>query len=102
MLDTLALVVVQEFLDLRLVVLALIKRYADLAVRTGHRFGEQPGGLALDVEISDLAEIEHPLVEARPGLHVAAADVVGQMIDISEPGAIRLFACGGAGNGDEI
>src|ERR1700733_5216172 len=44
-LDALAFVVVQELLDLRLVVLAFIERNADLAVRTGHGLGDQPGDL---------------------------------------------------------
>ena len=87
-LDALALVVVQEFLDLRLVVLALVERDADLAVGTGHRLGEQAGDLALDVEVADLAEVEHALVEVGPGLHVAAVHVVRQMIDV---GAARRW-----------
>ena len=53
-LDALALVVVQEFLDLRFVVLALVERNADLAVGAGHGLGEQAGDLALDVEVADL------------------------------------------------
>ena len=87
MLDALAAVLGQVLLDLALVVLALVDRDADLAARRGHRLREQPGLLALDVEVADLAEAEQPLVEPRPDAHVAALDVVGQVIDDLEAGA---------------
>ena len=92
MLDALATIVVQELLDLRFVVLALVERDADLAVRAGHGLGEQARGLALDVEIADLAEVEHALVEIGPGLHVAAMDVVGQMVDVGQRSWIAIVA----------
>ena len=65
-LDALAAIFAQVFLDLRLVVLRLVDRDADLAAGAGQRAREQPGLLALDVEVADLAEIEQLLVEARP------------------------------------
>src|SRR4051794_19950104 len=40
-LDALALIFAQELLDLALVVLALVKRNADLSAGAGHRLGEQ-------------------------------------------------------------
>ena len=45
------------------------------------RARKQAGFLSLDAEVADLAEVEQPLVEARPQIHVAAPDVVGQVID---------------------
>ena len=78
------------FLDLRLVVGALVDRDADLAARAGHRLGLQPGELALDVEVADLAEIEEPLVELRPLVHPAAMHIVRQVIDVGEPDAFGL------------
>src|ERR1700722_1802989 len=92
MLDTLAAINVQKLLDLRLLVPALVKRNADLAVGTGHCLRIQARGLPLDVEESDLAEIEHALIELRPALHVAALDVVRQVIYMREPGALSALA----------
>ena len=88
MLDAFALVVPQVFFDLALLIRALVDRNADLAVRAGQRLGEQAGQLALDVEVADLAEVEDALVEIRPGIHVAAVDVVGQVIDVVQAGAV--------------
>ena len=51
----------------------------------------EPGQLALDVEVADLAEIEQPLVEARPFVHPAAMHVVRQVIDVGEPRARRML-----------
>src|SRR5471030_2002853 len=76
------------FLDLRLVVGALIDRDADLAARAGHRLGLEAGQLAFDVEVADLAEIEETLVERRPFVHAAAMHVVRQVIDVSEADAL--------------
>ena len=89
-LDALAVIGGEIFLDLRLVVGAFVDRDADLAARAGHRLGLQPGQLALDVEVADLAEIEEPLVEARPFIHAAAMNVVGQVIDVGEADALRI------------
>src|SRR5665213_557023 len=102
MLDPFALVIVQKLLDLRSIVLALVERNADLPIRTGHGFGKQARNLAFDVEVADLAEIEYPLVEVRPSLHVAALHVVRQMIDVGEPGAARALALRGALDGHEV
>src|ERR1700688_4982843 len=61
----------------------------DLAVGAGQRPREQAGRPALDIEKADLAEIEQSFVEAGPDIHAAAMDVVGEVIDIIEPGALR-------------
>ena len=42
---------------------------------------KRPVFLALDVEVADFAEIEQALVEARPLVHVAAMDVVREVVD---------------------
>jgi hypothetical protein len=84
MLDALALILAKELLDLALVVLALVQRDPDLAARAGHRFGEQAGLRALDVEIANLAEVEEPLVEIGPHRHPAAVNIVGEMVDVGQ------------------
>ena len=80
---------VEIFLDLAGIAGVLVDRNADLAVRAGQRPREQAGGAALDVEEADLAEVEQPFVEAGPDIHAAAMDVVGQVIEIKQPGALR-------------
>ena len=45
--------------------------------------------LAFDVEVADLAEIEELFVEAGPLVQAPAIDVVGQVVDIVEAGALR-------------
>src|SRR5262249_42224161 len=62
-LNALAVILVQVFLDLALVVRRFVDRNADLAIRTGQRLGEQTGELAFDVEVADLPEIEQALIE---------------------------------------
>src|SRR4029079_3312941 len=54
---------------------------------------EQARRAALDVEETDLAEVEQFCVEAGPDLHAAAMDVVGEMIDVEHHGArgTRIF-----------
>src|SRR3546814_12399907 len=85
MLDTLAIIGAQIFLDLALAARALfVERDADLAVGGGHRFRRQSGIFALDVEIADLAKASAPFVDGRPMRHAADIDSVGQMIDRSE------------------
>ncbi|MNO91899.1 hypothetical protein D3C76_834580 [compost metagenome] len=80
-LDAFAVVLADEFLDLRLVVRRLVDRDADLAAGRGHGAGEQAGELAFDVEVADLAEVGDALVEAGPHVHLPALDVVGQVVD---------------------
>ena len=58
----------------------------------------QAGELALDVEEADLAEVEELAVEVEPGVHVAAMDVVGQVVEIVETHAPGL----GGGNPVEL
>ena len=80
-LDALAVVLAQVFVDLALVVGGLVERDAHDAVRRGHCLGHQAGLGALDVEVADLAEVEQALVVVRPLLHVAHEQVVGQVVD---------------------
>ncbi len=89
MLDALAAIHLEIFLDLAGIAGVFVDRNADLAVGTGQRPREQAGRAALDVEKADLAEIEQSFVEAGPDIHAAAMDVVGEVIDIMQPGAFR-------------
>ena len=57
-LDALALVGVQVFLDLAAVVGGFVDRDADLAVRAGQGAGEQAGVFALDVEVADFRKLK--------------------------------------------
>src|SRR3546814_3798174 len=66
-------------------ILAFVQGNADRAVGGDHRLAEQPRRLALDVEIFLLLEAEQLGVEARPGSHLAAPDVVREMIEQFEP-----------------
>ena len=81
MLDALAVIGIEIFVDLRLVVRASLIGMRILPHGLVIACDFEAGELALDVEIADLAEIEEPLVEAGPFLHAAAIDVVGQMVD---------------------
>jgi len=89
-LDTLAFVVTQVFLDLALRVRRLVDGNTNLSARTRHRTRIQSGELAFDVEIADLSEAEKLFVEARPRVHPPAMHVMRQMIDVVEPGASGL------------
>ena len=93
-LDAFAVILAQVLLDLALVVLRLVDRDADLAARTGHGARQEPGALALDVEVADLAEAEQLLVEAGPDIHAPAADVVRQMVDQGEACSLGRRALG--------
>ena len=85
MLDPLPLVLAQVLLDLGLVVGGFVDGDADLAAGGRHGAGMQPGQLAFDVEVANFPEVADPLVEVGPDVHVAAMDVVGQVIDLVEP-----------------
>src|SRR6185437_12381066 len=87
-LNALAVILPQILLDLALFVLRFVDGNADLPAGTGHRAGEQAGMLALDVEVTDLAEVEQLFVEALPLVHVAALHVVSEMIDARETGIL--------------
>src|SRR6516162_1979755 len=67
-LDAFAVISLKIFGDLRFVVGALVDRNANPPVRASHSLRAQPGQLALDVEVADLAEIEQALVEFGPQL----------------------------------
>src|SRR5512139_2979626 len=62
-LDALALVNAEIFLDLSGFAGVLVDRNPDLAIRAGQRAREQARRAALDVEEADLAEVEQPCVE---------------------------------------
>src|SRR5690606_16823855 len=91
MLDAFAVIGVEVFGDLRLVVGAFVDRDADLAAGAGHSLRLEPGQLAFDVEILDLAEIEEALVELRPFRHAAAMYIMGEMVDIGEADAFWIL-----------
>ena len=54
------------------------------------RAADQAGELAVDVEEVDLLEAEQLAVEGPPLVHVAAIDIVGQVVEIIEADAFRL------------
>ncbi len=91
-LDAFAVVIADEFLDLALVILALVQRDADRAIRRDHRLAEQARRLALDVEILLLLEAEELVVEGRPHAHLAALHIVGEVVEQVEPDII--LGCG--------
>src|SRR5205807_1018123 len=49
------------------------------------------GRAALDVEEANLAEVEQLFVKAGPHVHTAAMDIVGEVIDVIEPRAHRMW-----------
>src|ERR1700737_1914962 len=77
MLDALAAIDAEIFLDLAGLAGVLIDRNPDLAVRAGQRPREQAGGAALDIEKPDLPEVEQFFVEAGPDIHAAAMNIGG-------------------------
>ena len=89
MLNALALILMQIFLDLAFVVGGFVDRYADLAARARQGPREKAGLFSFDVEIADLPEIEEILVEAIPAVHIAAEDIIGQMIKVVYAAADR-------------
>src|SRR5439155_15452940 len=91
MLDAFAVIRDQIFLNLALVVGALVDGDSNLAAGTRHRLALQSGELGFDVEVADLAEVDQPLVEARPLLHATAMDVVRQVVDGRKPRSLRLW-----------
>src|SRR3546814_9931379 len=62
------------------------------------RLAEQPRRLALDVEIFLLLEAEQLGVEARPDSHLAAPDVVREMIEQFEPDIVLGLRLAPAGD----
>ena len=85
MLDALAIIGAQIFLDLPAARLAfLVKWNADFAIGRGHRLGRKAGIFALDVEKANFAEVENPFVPIGPMRHPAAVDIVRQMVDFLE------------------
>src|SRR3546814_2478238 len=80
MLNAFAIIVADEFLDLALVILALVQRNADRTIGRDHRLAEKTRRLALDVELFLFDEAEDAAVEIRPHTHLPAPDIVGQMV----------------------
>src|SRR3546814_11156558 len=72
--------------------------YTTLFRSGDHRLAEQPRRLALDVEIFLLLEAEQLGVEARPGSHLAAPDVVREMIEQFEPDIVLGLRLAPAGD----
>src|SRR5215469_9273271 len=101
MLDAFAAIGREIFLNLGLVVCGFVDGYADLAIGAGHGARFEAGELAFDVEVAHLAEIEEPLIEIGPLVHVAPKYVVGDMVDPRETRAAMPKAMRGIG-GDEI
>ena len=99
-LDAFAMVLVQVFGDLRLVVRRFIDRDANLAAGRSHGLRLEARQLAFDVEIAHFAEVEQAFIEARPFLHAATVHIVRQVVDIRQ--AMADGVGDGAGNGDEI
>jgi hypothetical protein len=88
-LDALAAINFQIFLDLARVASVLVDWNANLAVGARQRSREQARRAALDVEETDFAEVEKLFIKARPDIHAAAMDIVGEMIQIEEARASR-------------
>ena len=99
-LDAFAMVLVQVFGDLRLVVRRFIDGDADLAARRSHGLRFEARQLAFDVEIAHFAEVEQAFIEARPFLHAATVHIVRQVVDVGQ--AVADGVGDGARNGDEI
>src|SRR5262249_6333227 len=59
--------------------------------RARERARGEPGLLALDVEVADLAEVEKLLVELRPRVHAAHVDVVREVVDLQQARALRIL-----------
>ena len=88
-LDALALVALEVLLDLAVGVGGLVDGNADAAAGRGERARMQARVLALDVEEADLAEVEQVGIEVEPLVHVAAIDVVGEVVEVIEADAFR-------------
>src|SRR5258708_28059990 len=90
-LNAFAFVLVQIFFDLALVVLALVDGDANLAAGRGERAREQTGLLAFDAEVANFPEVEQLFAKTGPHVHVAALDVVSEVIDAKQAhGNMRL------------
>ena len=99
-LDAFAMVLVQVFGDLRLVVRRFIDRDANLAAGRSHGLRLEARQLAFDVEIAHFAEVEQAFIEAGPFLHAATVHIVRQVVDVRQ--AMADGVGDGAGNGDEV
>src|SRR3546814_182893 len=100
MLNALAMIIADEFPDLAMFVLTFVEGDADLVVRGCHGATEETGRLSFYVEITNLAEIEDPLIIIRPIVHPSAFQIMRQMVERMEADAVAVLA--GAGLRDEI
>src|ERR1700722_750473 len=94
MLDALAAVLLDEFLDLVQLsavrrIFRLVDRNADLAARRRQRAARQSRVFPADIEVLMLAEVEYAVVEIEKMIHSSLRDVVGQMVQFDETGAGR-------------
>ena len=81
-LDAFAVELHQELFDLPAGLARLfVERDADHAVGCGHRAASEARVGALDVEVTDLAEVENLLVKAAPKRHAAFVNVVREVVD---------------------
>src|SRR3546814_2937821 len=74
MLNALAMIIADEFLDLAMFVLTFVKGDADLVVRGCHGAAEKTGRLSFYVEITNLAEIEDLLNNSPNSPSVRVSD----------------------------
>jgi len=91
MLNPLAVVGHEKFFNLTCAFGRLfVQRNSNQAIGRRQRLGEKPRVLALDIEVSDFAEIKDALVKVCPVVHATAIDIVSQMIDHVEPAALGM------------
>ncbi len=97
-------VVIQIFFDLAFLLAfgRLVDGKLDPSVAVGHHLGHQGrvfGGDVLVVEVQQLAEAHHLVVEIDPVIHLPKLDVADHMVDGSQPGRfggfVLDFAIGG-------
>src|SRR5690606_30920412 len=86
--DAFAIVFAQILRDLAGVVLRFVERNADFSARRGDRAADKAGDAPVNVEEVDLLEAEQIAVEIPPLVHVAAKDVVRQVVEIIEADAL--------------
>src|SRR3546814_14441375 len=91
MLNALAMIIADEFLDLAMFVLTFVKGDADLVVRGCHGAAEKTGRLSFYVEIPNLAELEDLLIIIRPIVHPSAFQLMRQMVQRMSADAIAVL-----------
>ena len=84
MLDALAFVAAQVFLNLAFVVGAFVDRDTNFTAGRGKRATGKASMFSLNVKEADFTEGESVGIEPVPSVHVTADDVVGEMVQIVE------------------